>query len=377
MADSRLTDLPNFTEIDDDDTLYIVDVSQDTSNKITYSSLVGNKIEALSASITNLNIPDIALLSTRIATVSSTTLLKSDQSSLNSTNSRVDILEADNTTNKTNIGSNLTRINDLSGFVDGKAPLSAVSNNGDDDSLFTKVNGLSTQIDLKATVDSVILKTDKTLHDSLSSVVGNLENQVNITEASTLTTFEFDIANLNLLADDLSSNSIELSTSLFGLTGEGGTFALQADFEGVSANVDDIEEATDDISQALGLSATHVVRPFNTVTIDTNSSLITTFEGLAPNFDGSLPGLSSIKIKSDLGTTVSTYISSENLNSYVPLSGLIFNATIIGENKIELNAHNFTSAAIKYQNDEVLIFYIDNIFKTTQFVDLSADDEGE
>lgn len=43
MPDSRLTDLPSITLIDNDDVLYVADTSLNASNKITYSDLINNK----------------------------------------------------------------------------------------------------------------------------------------------------------------------------------------------------------------------------------------------------------------------------------------------------------------------------------------------
>lgn len=51
MANRKLTELPTLSPInfDSDDILYIVDVQTDVSKKITYASLVGDNITALSA----------------------------------------------------------------------------------------------------------------------------------------------------------------------------------------------------------------------------------------------------------------------------------------------------------------------------------------
>lgn len=50
MADTRLTDLPTVTTLNDSDVLYIVDTSENTSNKITYGDLINTKFNELSTS---------------------------------------------------------------------------------------------------------------------------------------------------------------------------------------------------------------------------------------------------------------------------------------------------------------------------------------
>ena len=67
MADSRLTDLPNLTTPNSDDVLYIVDVTRDSSNKITYQNLVTNTIDSLSAYLDSIDIPSINGLVTDVA----------------------------------------------------------------------------------------------------------------------------------------------------------------------------------------------------------------------------------------------------------------------------------------------------------------------
>jgi len=64
MANRKLTELPTLSPInfDSDDILYIVDVQTDISKKITYASLVGDNVTALSA-YDALNTLDINFLS--------------------------------------------------------------------------------------------------------------------------------------------------------------------------------------------------------------------------------------------------------------------------------------------------------------------------
>ena len=95
MPDTKLTDLEILTEPADGDVLYIVDVDQDKSKQITFTNLIGTRIEALSTSFFDLssnlgieidsntdnvnavlndvttNVSDIAVLSTGQETISS------------------------------------------------------------------------------------------------------------------------------------------------------------------------------------------------------------------------------------------------------------------------------------------------------------------
>ena len=71
MANRKLTELPSIASnnFDGTDLLYIVDVQTDTSKSITFDSLVGNDITALSAYDT-INTTNIDFLSTNIDTES-------------------------------------------------------------------------------------------------------------------------------------------------------------------------------------------------------------------------------------------------------------------------------------------------------------------
>ena len=89
MADSRLTDLPNLTNPSGDDVLYIVDVNRDSSNKITYSNLVTNTIDSLSAYLDGLDIPSINDIITDVASISAELPEFALQTSLNNTNTNL------------------------------------------------------------------------------------------------------------------------------------------------------------------------------------------------------------------------------------------------------------------------------------------------
>ena len=55
MPDTKLTDLEILTEPADGDVLYIVDVDQDKSKQITFTNLIGTKVDSLSTSFINLS----------------------------------------------------------------------------------------------------------------------------------------------------------------------------------------------------------------------------------------------------------------------------------------------------------------------------------
>lgn len=75
MADSRLTDLNAVTTLNDNDVVYVVDVSENTSNKITYGDLINTKFNELSTSfeqsISGGSFSDIQTLSTNQLQLSS------------------------------------------------------------------------------------------------------------------------------------------------------------------------------------------------------------------------------------------------------------------------------------------------------------------
>lgn len=341
MADSRLTDLPSFTEIDNDDVLYIVDISQDASNKITYRNLVGNKIEALSATINNLSIPDIDQLTTNIATVSVIQFDKADQSSLNDTNARVTTLESDNTTNKNNIAINDLDIDSLSAYIDQKAPLSAVN-------VFnTNIDALSTAIDVKADITSVQLKTNQSQTDSLSTVVFNLSSQVGINIE--------DINNVDVIVDSNSTSIDTLSTDLYSLSTESSErYASNHDLRSLSGLVVNQGTDIDNLEAEMRIvSAAFIKVPFNNVSIDSNTSFLTTFNDLSGT-DKTQPVEPNI-----LGNTVTSYISSASLNRYISFEGLITQTVIVSSGSIEFNAFNPTGNTISFDNLD-LIMYVDN-----------------
>ena len=142
MANRKLTELPSIASnnFDGTDLLYIVDVQTDTSKSITFDSLVGNDITALSAYDT-INTTNIDFLSTNIDTESA----------------RIGILETGATGSTTKIlavsavvDQNITDILTVSATAD------AASNAGTVAAIRTDVNIVSaTQLGLSAEADEL------------------------------------------------------------------------------------------------------------------------------------------------------------------------------------------------------------------------------
>ena len=354
MADSRLTDLPNFTEIDNSDILYIVDVSQDTSNKITYGNFIGNKMEALSASIVDLNIPNIAALTTKVATLSVIQGTKAPQSSLNATDVRVDDLEFDNTANKNNIAQLQIDTGSLSGTgIAGKAPLSAIAQ------INSTIDFLSTNIDTKATSVEDSLKVNQSQFDSLSSITFNL--------SSSITFNEQDIDLLQEANNTLDTEFQVLSTNVITISSQLPDFVSNTVAFELTAGVLDLEDAVDDIETGLSLSATVIKVPFD-INVQSNTNVLCTYTGLT-----GAQGLSSVPIEPNiLGTVVTAYISSGNMDRYLSMEGLLTQTVVVSSGAIEFNAFNPTGGTITF-DDECLILYVDNVLKYTRYIERGSE----
>ena len=166
MANRKLTELPNIASnnFDGTDLLYIVDVQTDTSKSITFDSLVGNDITALSAYDT-INTTNIDFLSTNIDTESA----------------RIGVLEAGATGSTTKIlavsavvDQNITDILTVSATAD------AASNAGTVAGIRTDVNIVSaTQLGLSAEADE--------LGDEVEGLATVLATASAVTDAFTMT----------------------------------------------------------------------------------------------------------------------------------------------------------------------------------------------
>ncbi len=107
MADSRLTDLPEATTLDNDDVLYVADISLNASNKITYGNLINDKFTtlnnsyALTAAQVSVNTSNINVLQDDVSTIiGETTSFKVDLDAFN-------VTDGNRFTSSFNINSNL------------------------------------------------------------------------------------------------------------------------------------------------------------------------------------------------------------------------------------------------------------------------------
>lgn len=178
MADSRLTDLPKLTKPNKDDVLYIVDVTQDSSNKITYANLVTDTVDSLSAYLDSIQIPSINDLITDVAVLSVTQLTKASQDSLNATDNNLNVLTSNVAVYAGQITKNASDIVSLSGTV---------------------INDRASQSDLNATNTRV---------DEVSASVLTKASQVDLNQKASLSGFNELTTDVNILSGDVETNFV-------------------------------------------------------------------------------------------------------------------------------------------------------------------------
>jgi len=142
MANRKLTELPTIPPLnfDSDDLLYIVDVQTDESKKITFASLVGNNVTALSA-YDALNTLDINFLSGSIDT-NAASIAALETSSVGST-TKITAISAV-------VDENITDIVTVSAIAEAATNVSVVN------AIRTDVNIVSTvQLGLSAELDEL------------------------------------------------------------------------------------------------------------------------------------------------------------------------------------------------------------------------------
>jgi hypothetical protein len=182
MADSRLTDLPKLTKPSDDDVLYIVDVSRDSSNKITYANLVTDTIDSLSAYLDSIDIPRINSLFTDVAVLSVTQLAKASQESLNTTDSNLNVLTSNVAVYAGQITKNVSDIVALSGYIDDNA----------------------SQSDLNATNTRV---------NEVSASVLSKASQEDLNQKASLSGFNLLQTDVNIISGDVATNSVVIANN--------------------------------------------------------------------------------------------------------------------------------------------------------------------
>ena len=287
MADSRLTDLPNLTTPNSDDVLYIVDVSQDSSNKITYANLVGNTISSLSAYLYGIDISAVNGLVTDVGTLQVIQLTKADQTALDATNTNLNNLKSNVTVYANQTTKNTNNIVALSGNIDDRATIINLNTTN------ANVLTLSSTVLTKASQDSVNDKADQvdlvnltsdvtTISDDLSSnnrqtarntvnveaLSGYIDNKASQTAVTTntvdivalsgyidgkatiasvdLKANQTDFANLTsdvtTISDDLSDNISQTNTNTVDIEALSGYIDGKATIASVDLNTSNIEE---------------------------------------------------------------------------------------------------------------------------------------
>ena len=254
MADSRLTDLPNLTNPSDDDVLYIVDVTRDSSNKITYSNLVTNTIDSLSAYLTDLKLPDINQIITNVNTISGNQDDFALQTGLNSTNTNLVNLQGTVATYGGFIDNNITDITALSSYIDGKSSL--VNFNA----LDTRVNTLSDTVLTHATQADVNLKASQEDLDISNTKILAISGNVN--------NINTEIVGINTQADqtDTLDNKLLINSLSAGTEAR----ALSSELVALSASFIASQIETENCIKSF---------PFN-ISIATNTAFLTSYHGL-------------------------------------------------------------------------------------------------
>lgn len=337
MADSRLTDLPNLTNPSDDDVLYIVDVTRDSSNKITYSNLVTNTIDSLSGYLDALDIPSINNIITDVATINTQLPFFALQTDLNSTNTNVNTVSSSVLTYSGFITENTVDITALSGYIDGKASLVSFND------LNTEVDDLSATVLTHATQAAVDLKA--------SQADLNISNTKINTISGDVISINTQIVGINTQADNTDTNV---------LANQGSILDNRLDIITLSAGT----EARALSSELVALSASFVASqiettnciktfPFN-ISIATNTSFLTSYHGLTNSSD-------QYEIINNGTTIVESNLSSTDITNGNGLNwnGLLANSYILSSGAIEVSIFNPTASTIATTDTDIVFTVTD------------------
>ena len=324
MADSRLTDLPNLTNPSDDDVLYIVDVTRDSSNKITYANLVTNTIDSLSAYLTDLKIPDINKIITKVNTISGNQDDFALQTGLNSTNTNLVNLQGTVATYGGFIDNNITDITALSSYIDGKGSSDKVNNNQTNIDTVSASNMLkASQSDLNTNTTAIATKANQTDLNTVSASNLNIDVQ---------------LANITTNVSDNSQDIISLSGEKVNLTEYTQLSGLQSfQIAQLSATVNDNAEPID----------AEIHRPFN-ISLDSQTNLLTTFYGitaLSANPDITSEDIATIQITAGLNG-----VYGKNWG------GLLTNVYPISTEAVQVSVFNPTPDTISFTATEIVLY---------------------
>tara|TARA_R110002153_G_scaffold53177_2_gene148507 strand:- start:47385 stop:48368 length:984 start_codon:yes stop_codon:yes gene_type:complete len=326
MADSRLTDLPNLTNPSDDDVLYIVDVTRDSSNKITYSNLVTNTIDSLSAYLTDLKLPDINQIITNVNTISGNQDDFALQTGLNSTNTNLVNLQGTVATYGGFIDNNITDITALSSYIDGKGSSDKVNNNQTNIDTVSASNMLkASQSDLNNNTTAIATKANQT--------------DLNTVSASNL--------NIDVQLANITTNVSDNSQDIISLSGDAVTqFELNTSVVQLSSTTDRLSAVVEDfIGDAIDTQ--FEIRPFN-VSLTSQSHLLTTFYDINEIDPVEIPLTS---------TSITANLSSYALDS-LGWKGLITNIYPISAGAAQVSVFNPTLNTVSFTDTQIVMMIL-------------------
>lgn len=343
MADSRLTDLPNLTNPSKDDVLYIVDVTRDSSNKITYANLVTNTIDSLSAYLDGLDIPSINNIITDVASISADLPDFALQTGLNATNTNLSDLQGTVTTYGGFITKNTQDVTALSGYIDDAGSAVKVFNNE------TNINTISASNLTKASQSDVDLKATQAGVDGLTTRVNtNSANIISLTDNIGTINTDADALEVNVNAN--AANILQNEINVNALSAQKATISLVEQLSAeVMADIDDSKDPSE------------FTFDFNK-TIASNTSFITAYHGLFPNDE------KKVAVDNNGTTLVGANLSSSDGNER-NWAGLLHNAYVLSgsgefgdvdQGAIEITIFNPTASDITFTNTRIILEVTDS-----------------
>tara|TARA_B100001093_G_scaffold398_1_gene487 strand:+ start:2304 stop:3326 length:1023 start_codon:yes stop_codon:yes gene_type:complete len=337
MADSRLTDLPNLTNPSKEDVLYIVDVTKDSSNQITYGNLVTNTIGSLSAYLEAINIPNIFNIITDVATINTQLPFFALQTSLNSTNTNVNTVSSSVLTYSGFITQNTLDITALSGYIDGKASLVSFND------LNTEVDELSATVLTHATQAAVNDKANQTDLDISNTKINTISGDV--------LGIDTQLVGINTQADNTDTNVLANQGSILDnrldiITLSAGTEARALSSELVALSAAFIDSQIEPVNCIKTF-------PFN-ISIATNTAYLTSYHGLTND-------AGSYEIINNGTTIVVSNLSSTDITNGNGLNwnGLLANSYVLSSGAIEVSIFNPTASTIATTDTDIVFSVTD------------------
>tara|TARA_R110000803_G_scaffold49911_1_gene103758 strand:+ start:4043 stop:5497 length:1455 start_codon:yes stop_codon:yes gene_type:complete len=363
MADSRLTDLPNLTTPHNDDVLYIVDVSQDSSNKITYANLVANTIGSLSAYIMDIDIPAVNGLITDVGTLQVIQLTKADQTALDATNTNLNNLQSNVTVYANQTTKNANNIVALSGNIDNRATIINLNTTN------ANVLTLSSTVLTKASQASVDLKANQVDLVNLTSAVTNVSGEL-VSNISQTTRNTVNVVALSGYIDNKASqtavttNTVDIVALSGYIDGKAtiASVALKANQTDFANLTGDVVTISDDLSDNIDQTTT------NTVDIVALSGYID------DKADVASVDLNTSNIE-ELSATVLTKASQASVDlkaNQIDLTNLTTNVNNVSSNVSSNNIQLADITTIQSQHDQDIIVLSGNSVTLSEFNSLSG-----